>query len=293
MLAMRSDVRSMRRKYFSASLASRILLASGLALAAPAAAMAQTAPSLAAGDVTYPLIANLTLNADVVLTATISAIDRQSAKEAPDVQPGYNRFVIRAAVTGVLLAPRAVPGEIVYVWDAPEATFGKRPKLKGEPVLLFLRAVPGNDRIYQLVAQNAQMLKPGQAVDLVRKVAADPIRGSGFGYRVTGVADATRMQRRADEDFATHFLVETAEKGMLTVSVPETAGGGGTIQVELPDSLGETQPLQQQSLLGYFLACGLPESLPESVLETAAAMGDADAVRADYKRLRASVGPCQ
>ena len=293
MLAMRSDVRSMRRKYFSASLASRILLASGLALAAPGLAAAQESPSLGAAGTSYPLIASLTLNSDVVLTATITAIDRQSSKEAPDVQPGYNRFVIRADVTGVLLAPRAVPGEIVYVWDAPEATFGKRPRLKDEPVLLFLRPIPGNDRIYQLVARNAQVLKPGQAVDMVRSVAADPIRAAGFGYRVTGVVDATRMQRRADEDFATHFLIETAQKGMMTVSVPETASGKGTIQVALPDSLGETRPLERQSLVGYFLACGLPEVLPEQVLETAAAMGDVDAVKADYRRLRETVGPCQ
>lgn len=291
MPAMRSDVQPLRRKFFSLALASRILLFPGLALAAPLPALAQEAPSPAAAS--YAVIASLTLNSDVVLTANITAIDRQSPKDAPDVEPGYNRFVVRAEVTGVLLAPRAVPGEIVYVWDAPEATFGKRPKLKGEPVLLFLRAVPGNDRIYQLVARNAQMLKPGQTVDLVRKVAADPIRSAGLGFRVKGVVDATRMQRHADEPFATHFLIETEQKGLLTVSVPEGARGPGAIQVAMPDSLGESRPLERQSLVAYFLACGLPETLPEPVLETAAAIGDVEAVQADYRHLRQTVGPCQ
>ncbi|MCH8684695.1 hypothetical protein [Pedomonas mirosovicensis] len=293
MPSLRSAVQIKRQTSRRSLLATRILLASALALAMPTAVSAQSGTATPAASVTYPLVANLTLNADVVLVATIRKLERLSAKEAPGLSEGYNRFVIRANVTGVLLAPRAIPGEITYIWDAPESVYGKRPKLKEETVLLFLRSVPGNDRIYQLVARNAQVLNPSPAIQMVRDVAADPNRATGFGLRVTGVVDATRMQRRSDEDFATHFLIQTAEKGMMTVSVPDTATGAGSIQVAMPDSLGETRPLERNSLVGYFLACGLPDSLPERVLETAAAIGDEAAVKTGYQRLRDTVGPCQ
>ena len=294
MLSMRSAVQLPRRKPSRSGLASTVLAALCLSLAVPGVASAQmdSAPQAAQPQTSFPLIANLTLGSDVVLTGTIRKMDRLAGREALSAPEGFNRYVMRVDVTGVLVAPRAVPGEITYIWDAPEAVYGKRPKLKGENVLLFLRAVPGNDRTYQLTAQNAQLRNSGQAVEMVRSIAADPIRSSGFAHRVTGVVDATRMQRASDEGFGTHFLIETAGKGLMTVSVPE-GSGNRTISVMLPDSLGESRPLEKNSLVGYFLACGLPTNLPAPVLETAAAIGDVAAVKADYQYLRDTVGPCQ
>ena len=264
----------------------------GMALPAPAFAQADSAQSVGAASISYPLVANLTLGSDVVLTGTIRKMSKLAGKEALSAPEGFSRYLMTVTVTGVLLAPRAVPGEITYVWDAPDAVYGKRPKLKGESVLLFLRAVPGNDRTYQLAAQNAQIRNPDAAVSMVRSVAADPIRLSGFGHRVTGVVDATRLQRASDEDFGTHFLIETASKGLMTVSV---TGGASrrAVRVSLPDTPDDIRPLERNSLTGYFLACGLPQQLPEPVLATAAAIGDLQAVQADYAYLRQSVGPCQ
>lgn len=264
----------------------------GLALPGSASAQAESAQAAGSSQVSYPLVANLTLSSEVVLTGTVRKMDRLSGREALSTPEGFNRYLMTVTVTSVLLAPRAVPGEITYVWDAPEAVYGKRPKLKGESVLLFLRAVPGNDRTYQLAAQNAQIRNPGEAVTMVRSVAADPIRQAGFGHRITGVVDATRLQRATDETFGTHFLLDTASKGMMTVSVPE-GSGPRTIRVALPDTPDDARPLERNTLTGYFLACGLPDALPEQVLATAAAIGDLDAVQADYRYLRETVGPCQ
>lgn len=294
MVAMRSAVQLIRWKPSRPGLVGMVLtaLCLGLPMAAPASAQTESAQNPAQPPASYPVIANLTLGSDVVLTGTIRKMDRLAGRDALTAPEGFNRYVMQVDVTGVLVAPRAVPGEITYVWDAPEAVYGKRPKLKGETVLLFLRAVPGNDRLYQLTAQNAQLRAPGQAVEMVRSISADPIRASGFAHRVTGVVDATRMQRASDESFGTHFLVETASKGLMTVSVPE-GSGNRAIRVMLPDSLGESRLLEKNSLVGYFLACGLPAALPAPVLETAAAIGDVAAVKADYQHLRNAVGPCQ
>ncbi len=298
MVSMRQAVLKARQKVIHSSLASALILASGMGVALTGSASAAQDSALGAttatagGPATYPLIANLTLGSDVVLTGTVRKMERLAGRDTLSAPEGFSRHLMTVTVTGVLLAPRAVPGEITYVWDAADATFGKRPKLKGEPVLLFLRSVPGNDRAYQLTAQNGQILGQGAAVDMVRDVAADPIRSSGFGHRVTGVVDATRLQRASDETFGTHFLVETASKGLMTVSVPE-GSRARTILVSLPDTPDHSTPLKRNSLPGYFLACGLPETLPEPVLQTAAAIGDLNAVQADYKYLRETVGPCQ
>lgn len=298
------------RSRFASPVAAALALGLALSPALPtpaesAPAVAQTALQAAAqgsaqgsgqnttqGGISYPLIANLTLGSDVVLTGKVRKISRVAGRDALSTPEGFSRHLMRVDVSGVLVAPRAIPGEITYVWDAPESVYGTRPKVKGETVLLFLRAVPGNDRTYQLTAQNGQILSPGQAVEMVRGIAADPIRASGYAHRVTGVVDATRMQRASDENFATHFLIETAEKGLMTVSVPEGAGNR-VIRVMLPDSLGESRPLEPNSLVSYFLACGLPAALPAPVLETAAALGDVAAVEADYQYLRDTVGLCQ
>lgn len=294
MLSMRPNVHFKRQKSSRLTLANALLVAVSMGLALPGSASAQAESAQAAGSsqVSYPLVANLTLSSEVVLTGTVRKMDRLSGREALSTPEGFNRYLMTVTVTSVLLAPRAVPGEITYVWDAPEAVYGKRPKLKGESVLLFLRAVPGNDRTYQLAAQNAQIRNPGEAVTMVRSVAADPIRQAGFGHRITGVVDATRLQRATDETFGTHFLLDTASKGMMTVSVPE-GSGPRTIRVALPDTPDDARPLERNTLTGYFLACGLPDALPEQVLATAAAIGDLDAVQADYRYLRETVGPCQ
>lgn len=293
MLLMRSTVHFKRQNSTGLSVAGALLMAVGMGLALPGSASAQPESAQTAGmaPISYPLVANLTLSSEVVLTGTVRKMDRLSGREALSVPEGFNRYLMTVTVSGVLLAPRAVPGEITYVWDAPEAVYGKRPKLKGEDVLLFLRAVPGNDRTYQLTAQNAQIRNFEAAANMVRSIAADPIRSSGFGHRVTAVVDATRLQRASDETFGTHFLIDTASKGLMTVSVPE--GGSRTIRVSLPDTPDESRPLERNSLTAYFLACGLPEKLPEPVLATASAIGDLDAVQADYKHLRTVVGPCQ
>lgn len=294
MLTMRPTVSLKRWKPFRLRFVSSAVaaLALGLVLLPALPTPAESAPAAAQAPASYPLIANLTLGSDVVLTGTVRKISRVAGRDALSTPEGFSRHLMRVDVSGVLVAPRAIPGEITYVWDAPESVYGTRPKLKGKNVLLFLRAVPGNDRVYQLVAQNAQILSPGAAVETVRGIAADPIRASGYAHRVTGVVDATRMQRASDENFATHFLVETAEKGLMTVSVPEGTGNR-TIRVMLPDSLGESRPLEPNSLVSYFLACGLPAVLPAPVLETAAALGDVAAVEADYQYLRDTVGLCQ
>lgn len=296
MPSMRLTVHFKRQNLTRPSLAGAfcVALGMGLALPGPVSAQAESAQTSGAASVSYPVVANLTLGSDVVLTGAVRKMSKLAGREALSAPEGFNRYLMTVSVTGVLLAPRAVPGEITYVWDAPEAVYGKRPKLKNESVLLFLRAVPGNDRTYQLAAQNAQIRNPDAAVSMVRSVASDPIRLSGFGHRVTGVVDATRLQRASDESFGTHFLIETASKGLMTVSVTEGAGADTrTIRVSLPDTPEESRPLERNSLPGYFLACGLPPKLPEPVLATAAAIGDLQAVQADYTYLRETVGPCQ
>lgn len=293
---MRQAVQIKRQKWTRPILASYILTAAGLVLALPAPALAQVQPSQAvatATQPTYTALADLTLRSEVVLTANLRKMERLSAKEAPDVPAGYMRFLVRANVTSVLLAPRAVPLEITYLWDAPVPPSGKKPDLKGESVLLFLRTVPGNDRIYQLATANGQVPASPTAIETTRAIAADPIRPFGFGFRITGVVEATRLQRHSEESFATHFLIQTAERGFLTVSVPEASTGSRTIQVELPDSLGDGKPLKRESLIGFFLSCGLPPSLPKDVLATADATGDTQAINADYQLLRREVGPCR
>lgn len=294
MVSVRQAVQKKRQKQGRLGRAIALILAASMGSSLPglASAQSESAQTAASAAVSYPVIANLTLGSDVVLTGTVRKMERLAGRETLSAPEGFSRYLMTVTVTGVLIAPRAVPGEITYIWDAPDAVYGKRPKLKGESVLLFLRATPGNDRAYQLTAGNAQLRNQESALAMVRSVAADPIRKAGFGHRVTGVVDAIRLQRASNEPFGTHFLIETAEKGLMTVSVPEGAGPR-PLRISLPDTPDESVPLERNSLPGYFLACGLPETLPEMVLQTAAATGDLNAVQADYTYLRAAVGPCQ
>lgn len=268
------------------------VLLTALALAAlPSPGHAATAAAATAP--TYVETATRTLQSDVIVEAIIRKTSRISAKQAPDLAPGRQRFLVEAEVLRVLAARHPVPQIIRYLWDAEVASGGKAPKIRKRAATLFLREVATSDSMYQLVDRDAQFLDTPQLADIARGIASDPLRARIDALRIVGVLEATPMAYGPAGDRATTFLLATGGGGTMTTTLTTTADGGHRIALSPPDNLGDGIPVKNNSLAWYVLACGLPDALPESVVDSAARTGDSAQVVADYLQLKHRIGPCQ
>ncbi|MEX6724123.1 hypothetical protein [Parapedomonas caeni] len=268
------------------------VLLTALALAAlPSAGHAATAAATTAP--TYVETASRTLGSDVIVEAIIRKSSRISAKQAPDLAPGRQRFLVEAEVVRVLAARQPVPQIIRYLWDVEVAPGGKAPKIRKRAATLFLREVATSDSMYQLVDRDAQFLDAPRLAEIARGIASDPLRARIDAMRIVGILEATPMAHGPAGDRSTTYLLATGDGGTMTATLTTTADGGQRIDLSPPDSLGDGIPVKNDSLAWYVLACGLPEALPESVVDSAARTGDSAQVVADYLQLKRRIGPCQ
>ncbi len=83
-------------------------------------------------------IARLVSRSDVILRGTISKAQKLNAKESPGLAPHHVRFLVRADVAALIMAPDIVDTRVQYLIDIPRDSRGKLPKLTRMPVLLFL-----------------------------------------------------------------------------------------------------------------------------------------------------------
>src|SRR3546814_6946302 len=87
----------------------------------------------------YADLADLALDAPMVVEAEIRKTYRIKAKESPGIPAGYGRYLVTAEVVRLISGRDALPSRINYLVDVPFDSRGKLPKLKNELALLFLK----------------------------------------------------------------------------------------------------------------------------------------------------------
>lgn len=268
----------------------RLLLALGaLTCVAPASAAQPAQARVVEG---FADLASLTLASPVVLKARITDADKLNRKSAPGVPAGRVRMLVEAQVENVLLSPDAVPAKIRYLWEGPLDARGKTPKLKGAPVLLFLRTT-GKPGAYQLAHAEGQVAATPTATTSVRRIAEQSRSAELRGLRVTGVGNAFHVRGSVPGESESQIFVETADGRPFSIVVLARPGQGRTYSVSTGDVIDDSaKPVQRNTLLWYELACRLPRALPSDA-QASLSEEDRRAVQDDYLFTLGALGPCQ
>ena len=269
------------------SRAAPIALALALTLAAPAAAQ-RAEPARATAVSAYADLADLALAAPVVVRGQVDRVDRLSERDAPGVAPGWRRYLVRLRVIGALKAPGAVPELIQYLWDAP----GRRVELRRADVLAFLAPVPGRADQFRLTSPQGQIVATPAVEATVRAQLAEARDPALARRRVLGVTRAFTVAGTVPGEAETQIFLRTASAEPVSLVVVSRPGEPKRWSAAFGDTIDEAgSPVAPATLAWYYLACGLPATLPAEATEEL----DAETARAatdDFAFVRRALGPC-
>lgn len=254
-------------------------------------ALGRVSPATAQATPGRADLAALTIAAPVVLRAGITSASRLSEELAPGVAPGFRRFLVKAEVRNVLIAPGFVPREIEYLVDLKTDSRGRAPKLKGFDALLFLE--PGRTEMqFRLARPWAQIGWTAERETYVRARAAEVLEPGARAFAVTGLRQAFHVRGSIPGESESQIFVDTATGDPIALVVLARPGVDRQLSVATGDIIDEAaHGIEPGSLLWYHLACGLPPTLPESSTSTLDA-DDARAVREDYRWVLEKIGAC-
>lgn len=275
-------MRLVRSPLFALALTSTACALSGCATTgAQADASADTRPL---ADLSVADLADLALAAPVVAEATIARITpvRDAATE-----PGLARGYVESALTGVIRSPGALGPEQGWLVDAPERSLRG---LKGRRVLIFARTVPGRPGQLQLIAPDAQIDWTPERAAIVRRLltAANAV---GAPPAITGVGRAFHVPGPVAGEGETQLFLTTATGEPVSITVLRQPGRRPSWRLALGDVVGAAAAAPTPDSLAWVrLACGLPAALMPASLPDEPRL--AEAVRADYRFVLDSLGPC-
>ncbi len=267
-------------------LRTRLALAIGL-IATAAASDPYSRPTLAQPG-GFADLAEATLAARAILVGKVRAVVRVPNRDADGLAPNARRYLVRVEVARAILAPGAVPGRIEYLWDAASP---RRPEIDDKTVLLFLTPSEGRPDQFRLV-RGGQVADTPAAEATTRALvtdARDPVVG---GRRVTGVSKAFTVPGSVPGEAETQIFLKTANAQPISLVVVSRPGEAKHYSAAFGDTIDEAAgPVKANTLAWYYLACGLPRTLPD---EATAELdeGQRGTVVADYTFVLKALGPC-
>src|SRR5690349_2602962 len=108
--------------------AAAILLA-GLAVAKPVLSQG-VAPPPAAPQLSYADLADLALTAPIAVHLRIRGVDTLHPDEAPNVAPGFRRFLVAAEVVALIRGEGGLAPQVSYLVDLPNDSRGHAARLR-------------------------------------------------------------------------------------------------------------------------------------------------------------------
>jgi hypothetical protein len=246
-------------------------------------------PPPAAG---YADTADLTLAAPVAAHVRIAQAIALKKEQAAGVRPGFFRFYVEAEIVSLIRAPQPLPARIDYVVDLPAGPAGKPPRFaKASEFLIFAAPVAGQAGALRLIAPDAQLPYGAAEADRVRAILREANAGAP-PPRIAGIGRAFHVRGSLPGESETQIFLQTADGRPVSLSVLRRPGETPRWSVALSEIVDEAAaPPARDTLLWYRLACTLPPSLPQQSLAEGGGEDEA-AIRADYRLVLDSLGPC-
>lgn len=250
--------------------------------AALAAVPATNGPSVAS----WSDLADLGLNAPVVVHARIDRVKRLGGAEAAGVPPGQVRVLVQASLVAALRAPDMLPAQAEWLWQGLSPDGRHPPFAKGDSVIAFLDGgTPGKDaRLYRLVSPYAQVPWSFEREASIRSILKEMLAVRASGVAVTGITDAFRTDGQVAGQSESQFFLSTDQRPW-TLSVRRSPDAPTEVTIATGDMIDRGQPIAPDTIAWHALACGLPAQLP-------AALAEKEGLAADYAEALRSIGQC-
>lgn len=245
---------------------------------------AQPTPPSAAVISGPAAVARLASEAPVVAHARVTR-----ARRAPGAPAGHERFVVQAATAALLKGP-AQPARLRWLADVPRGPGGTAPDPSGTEVLVFAAPVPDRPGELRLPFRDAMLPHSPALAARVRALLAEA-NGPGAPPAVAALASALHVPGTLPGESETRFFLRAADGRPLSLLVTRRPAAPPAWSVSLGELVDVAAPPPAKgTLLWYRLACGLPATLPDAVVEQAEF---AAAARADWAVVREGLGRCE
>jgi len=239
----------------------------------------------------YADLADLALNAPVVVVGTITRTIRLKAEDSPGIPPNHARFYVEAGVERLISGRGPLPAAINYVVDMPLDSRGRAMKFEGARALLFLRPVPGRNDQYVLSGRDAQVGWTPEADAKVKAILTEA-QGPAGQLDITGIGNAFHVAGTIPGESETQIFLTTKDGRPVSLSILRRPGEVPRWGVSLGDVVDESaQPAGHDTLLWYRLACFLPRQMPASSLQRSQP-ADQQAITQDYAFVLSQLGEC-
>ncbi len=244
-----------------------------------------------AQDSSYADLVDLVEASPVIADATVATTAQIKGAEAANVRPGSVRLYVQADLLSLLRGKGGLPARIGYLVDLPLDARGRPPKLKRLRVLLFARRVTNRADQLQLSSPDAQLDWAPALDSQVRAIAKDVVSADA-PPTITGIGNAFHVPGALPGEGETQVFLQTADGRPVSLSVLRRPGEQPRWAVALSEIVDDAAaPPAANTLLWYRLACGLPQSLPDSSTGSMD-RADADLARRDYQFVRDQLGQC-
>ncbi len=239
----------------------------------------------------YADLADLAIPAAVTAHVRVERGRALSERDAPNVPPGYRRFLVEAGIVALIRGPAELPQQVRYLVDLPNEN-GRAARIRRGTEYLVL-AAPATNRPgeIRLVAPDAQLpydvATAGRLRDILREATqANP------APRITGIGRAFHVPGSLPGESETQFFLQTADGRPISLTVLRRPGETPTWAVALSEIVDNAaEPPAADTLLWYRLACTLPPALPRQSLAEAGP-DEARAIESDYRVIRQGLGAC-
>ena len=275
------------------SIATAVSIAAARAYAVDSqASPAQPAAEASASALTYADAADLALAAPVAVHVRVVRAGALREREAPGVAAGHRRFYVEGDIVSLIRSPGPLPTRVRWLVDLPNDPRGRAARLpKRTELLLLATPVPARPAELRLAAPDAQMPFTPALGERFRAILREAT-GRDAAPRIVAIGRAFHVPGAIPGESETQIFLQTADGRPVSLSVLRRPGEQPRWSVSLAEMVDEgALAPRTETLLWYRLACGLPRALPSQSLSEATGQ-EAAAIRADYRFILDSLGPC-
>lgn len=239
----------------------------------------------------YADLADLSVNAPIIVHATVKRAIKVNAERALSAPAGTQRYYVEAETIALIRGNEGVSATIRYIIDMPLDERGRAPKIKRKSFLIFARSSGRGSGELQLVKKDAQILWTADRDSRVRALVREIVsRDAAPG--VKRIASAFHVPGTIIGEGETQIFMETDSDVPVSISILSRDGQRKKWAVSLGEIVDEAASAPvRNSLLWYRLACFLPRELPYDALEGQSS-SEAETARQDYRLVIRDLGRC-
>jgi len=243
-------------------------------------------------QISYDYLASNILESNIIVDIMIKKIKKLSESQTTTVPSNRKRVLIIAEVQALIRGENGINSEIRFLFDAPIDSRGKLIKLKKRRFIAFGHSIEGRLDFIRLVEPSSITSHNSNVSSQVRSITAAALENNA-PQAITGVSSAFHSPGTVIGEGETQIFLDTEFGQPMAISITSRSGEEKRWSVSTSEviDINANEPLRD-SLLGYRLACNLPNGIESSALESSNRDNNLKAA-ADYRFVREAIGPCK